>query len=129
MRYLLLAYGDEKKNDALSESELRSIGARCQAYDEELRRTGRLVAGGSLGWAATTLRLAKGKLVVTDGPFLESKELVGGFIVIEARDLDEAIRTAKLHPAARMGEELGWGIELRPMEQCMALEALASTGS
>ena len=129
MRYLLLAYGDERKNEALSESEMKALGARCQAYDDELRRTGRLVAGGSLGWAATTLRLKSGKLVVTDGPFIESKEVVGGFIIIEARDLDEAILTAKLHPAARMGEDLGWGIELRPMERCMALEAIASSGS
>jgi hypothetical protein len=123
MKYLLLAYGDEKKCTALSESAMKDLGARCQKCDDELRGTGRLVGGGSLGWAATTLRRKSGKLMVTDGPFIESKEVVGGYVIIEASDLDDAIRIASLHPAARMGEELGWGIELRPMEQCMALKA------
>jgi hypothetical protein len=115
---LLLAYGDERKSAALSETEMRALGEKCSAYDEELRRTGRLVASGSLGWSAKSMRLRRGKLTVTDGPFSEAKELVGGFVIIEATDYDEAIRIASLHPAARIGEELGWGIELRPMEQC-----------
>ena len=83
-----------------------------------LKKTGRLIVSGSLGWGARKLRLERGKLRVTDGPFIETKELVGGFVIIEAADFDEAVRIASLHPAARMGEELGWGIELRPMEYC-----------
>jgi hypothetical protein len=54
---------------------------------------------------------------VTDGPYAATKEVVGGLVLIEARDLNEAIQVASLHPAARMGEELGWGIELRPIEE------------
>ena len=118
MRFLLLAYGDEQKSAALSETQMRALGEKCSAYDEELRQTGRLLASGSLGWGAKSMRLRRGKLTVTDGPFSEAKELVGGFVIIEAADYDDAIRIASLHPAARMGEELGWGIEVRPMEQC-----------
>jgi hypothetical protein len=115
MKFLCLAFGDQQKMSALTESEMRAIGQRCSAYDEELRETGRLVAAGSLDWGAKTLRPKGGKLKVTDGPFTEAKELVGGFVIIEAADFDEAVRIASLHPAARMGEEWGWGIELRPM--------------
>lgn len=118
MNYLLMAYGDEKKCNALTPEEWKDLAARCQAYDEELKKTGRVVASGSLGWGSTAMRLNAGKLNVTDGPFIEANEVVGGFVIIEARDLNEAIQIASLHPAARTGENLGWGIELRPMERC-----------
>ena len=123
MRFLLLAYGDESKSAVLTEGDMRALGKRCSAYDEGLKNTGRLVASGSLGWGAKKLRLERGKLRVTDGPFIETKELVGGFVIIEADDFDEAVRIASLHPAARMGEELGWDIELRPMEYCQLKRA------
>jgi hypothetical protein len=118
MKFLCLAFGDQQKMSALTESEIRTIGEKCRAYDEELQKNGRLVAGASLDWGAKTMRLRGGKLKVTDGPFTEAKELVGGLVIIEAADYDEAIRIASLHPAARMGEELGWGIELRPIDDC-----------
>jgi hypothetical protein len=124
MKFIVLAFGDEQKSAKLSEDEMRALGQKCAAYDAELQKTGRLVGGGSLGWAAKTMRLKNGKLNITDGPFTEAKEVVGGFVIIEAKDYDEAIRIASLHPAARMGEELGWGIELRPMEQCELKQAL-----
>jgi hypothetical protein len=126
MRFLLLAFGDEAKSAPLSDAEMRSLGQRCAAYDEELRKTGRVVGAGSLGWSSRSMRLNKGKLTVTDGPFVEAKEVVGGFVIIEAKDYDEAVEIAKLHPAARMGEELGWGIELRPMEHCQLIAAAKS---
>ena len=118
MKFLLLAYGEEEKSAALTEDQMRALGEKCRAFDEELARTGRVVGTGSLDWSAKTMRLRKGKLTVTDGPFTEAKELVGGFEIIEAADYDEAIKIASLHPAARMGEELGWGIELRAMGVC-----------
>jgi hypothetical protein len=122
MRFLLLAFGNEEKSSALGESELRALGEKCAAYDEEMGKTGRVVGSGSLGWLSKTMRLKGGKLKVTDGPFIEAKEVVGGFVIIEAKDFDEAVEIAKLHPAARMGEEFGWGIELRPMENCEFIE-------
>ena len=119
MKFMLLAYGDEEKMAKLTESDMRSLGERCHGYDEELRKTGRVVVTGSLGFAARTLRSKGGRLKITDGPFIETKELVGGVIIIEADDFDDAVKVASLHPAARMGEELGWGIELRPMGECL----------
>ena len=117
MNYMLLAYGNEEKFNQLTQDEMTALVDRCMAYDEELHATGKV--GGSLSWASKSLRLKNGKLSVTDGPYVDTKEVVGGVVILEADDLDEAVRLASLHPAARMGEELGWAIELRPMEQCL----------
>ncbi|TAH37909.1 MAG: hypothetical protein EYC70_06910 [Planctomycetota bacterium] len=115
MKYLCLAYGDQKKMEALSKSEFEALVAMCRVHDEELRKSGRLVLVESLEWGTSTVRPRNGKVVVTDGPFVETKEQVGGLFIIEAADLDEAIRVASLHPAAHLGERLGWGIEVRPI--------------
>ena len=128
MKYLLLAYGNQEKMDKLSKAELAALGERCMAWDGELKATGKLVASGSLGWGSKRLRLNSGKLGVTDGPYLDTKEVVGGFVIIEAASFEEAAKLAALHPAARTGEDLGWGIELRPFDRCEAIEqALAGT--
>ena len=119
MRYLVLAYGDQKKMEALTKEQFEALVAKCKPLDDELKRSGHYVSGDSLEWATTSIRTRGGKMVVTDGPFVESKEKVGGIIVIEARDLNEAIRVASMHPAARLGEEGGWFLELRPYSaQC-----------
>ena len=115
MKYLCLAYGDQKKMEALSKAEFERLVAKCRVHDEELRRSGHHVQGESLEWGVTTIRAKNGKVVVTDGPFVETRETVGGLVVIEARDLNEAIRVASMHPAAHLGEDLGWAIELRPI--------------
>lgn len=117
MKYLLLAYGDEEKFNGMSQDQLTATIAKCREYDEELRATGKLVGGGSLEWASRAMRLQGGQLKVTDGPFVETKEVVGGVILIEADSFDEAVELASLHPAARVGEDLGWGIELRPISR------------
>src|SRR5262245_11669031 len=106
MHYLCLAYYDEEKFETLSGPELEAIMKECRPHDEELRRGGHLVVTGSLQPArsTTTLRPRKGKVAITDGPFIESKEQVGGFFIIEARDLNEAIRVASKQPAALMNE-------------------------
>jgi len=115
MKYLCLAYGDQKKMSKLTPGEFEALVAQCKTHDERLRATGQLVQAQSLEWATTTIRPVGGKTVVTDGPFVESREQVGGLIVIEAKDHEEAIRIASLHPAAHLGEKLGWAIELRPI--------------
>ena len=119
MKYLLLAYHDEAKWNALADGEQTAIGAECAPYDDELRRGGHLVAMGSLAPTrmTTALRTRNGRLVATDGPFVETREQLGGFVVIEARDLNEAIRVASRHPAALLNERLGWVVELRPFER------------
>lgn len=114
MKYLCLAYGDEQKMSKLTKAEFEALVERCKLHDAELKRTGQLVSAESLEWATTTIRARNGKVVVTDGPFVETKEKVGGWIIIEAKDLNDAIRVASLHPAAHLGEELGWAIEVRP---------------
>jgi len=118
MKYLCLAYYDARKFDALSPAELDAIVSRCPAYDAALRDSGHLIVQASLGapGATASVRPRNGKPSVTDGPFVETKEQVGGFFIIEARDLNEAIRVASKHPAASLGEQVGWGIEVRPIE-------------
>ncbi len=123
MKYLLLAYGNEDKFNQLSKSDLAALGEKCQAFDAELKATGKLVGSASLDWGSKAMRLRSGKLTVTDGPFVDTKEVVGGFVLLEADTFEEAVRLASLHPAARIGEELGWGIELRPLGHCEAIEA------
>ncbi len=125
MKYLCLAYYDETKFDALTEDDLAAIGRACQPYDEELRQGGHLLLSGSLGRPreSTTLRPHNGKTSITDGPFVETKEQVGGFFLIEARDLNEALQVASRHPAAHMNEHLGWAVEVRPIDVCQAAEA------
>ena len=118
MRYLCLAYYDETAFDAMSKAEVEALVSQCPPYDEALRGSGHLVIQASLGStrATTTVRPRNGKPLVTDGPFIETKEQVGGFFIIEARDLNEAIRVASKHPAANVGEQVGWAIEVRPIE-------------
>lgn len=121
MKYLLLAYGNEEKFNQMSKAELAALGEKCKAFDAEMRAAGEVTWAGSLSWGSKSMRLQGGKLTVTDGPFVDTKEVVGGVVLIDAPDFDAAVKLASLHPAARMGEELGWGIELRPMDDCPAI--------
>jgi hypothetical protein len=115
MKYLCLAYGDQSKMEALTKAEFEALVAKCGPMDEELRRTGQVLMTESLEWATTTIRSRDGERIVTDGPFTESKEKVGGLFIIEARDLNEAIRIASMHPAANLGADRGWALEIRPI--------------
>ncbi|MGH7964468.1 MAG: YciI family protein [Candidatus Binatia bacterium] len=112
MKYLCLIYYDEKKLDALSKSELDTLIEEALAYDEVLRKGGHFIAAQALQsvQAATTLRVRNGKVSITDGPFAETKEQLGGFVLINARDLNEAIQVASKLPPSRLG-----GVEVRPV--------------
>jgi hypothetical protein len=114
MRYLCLICFDEKRLDALSKDEHDTLAREALAYDDELRRGGHFVASDALQSVrtATTLRVANGRLSTTDGPFAETKEQLGGFILIEARDLNDAIRLAARIPPARLG-----CVEVRPVKE------------
>jgi hypothetical protein len=117
MRYLCLGYYDPDAFDALTESERSAVADACAPHDEELRASGRLRSVASLEHRAhVTVRPTASGLAVTDGPFAETKELVGSFFIIEADDLDDAVRVASLHPAARVRPDLGFAIEVRPVE-------------
>jgi hypothetical protein len=113
LKYLCMVFYDEKNLNALSESELQALDDESLAYDTALRERGHFVAAQALEsvQAATTVRLRAGKVSVTDGPFAETNEQIGGFILIEAQDLNEAIQLASKIPAIRLG-----GIEVRPIK-------------
>ncbi len=113
MKYLCMVFYDEKKLNALSESESQALDDESLAYDHTLRERGHFVAAQALEsvHAATTVRLRSGKVSVTDGPFAETNEQIGGFILIEAKDLNEAIQLASKIPSVRLG-----GIEVRPVK-------------
>ena len=115
MKFLGLAYGDPEKMEALSKEDLAALVAECRVHDETLRDSGHLVLVESLEWATATVRTRNGKTVTTDGPFVETKEKIGGLFVVEAKDFAEAIRVASMHPGARLGEHLGWAVEVRPI--------------
>lgn len=117
MKFLCLGYYDPTRYDELSDAEKDAIVRECSPHDEALRATGRMLAVASLQHrTAVTLRPGATGTTVTDGPFAEAKEVVGSFFIIEADDLEEAIRIASLHPAANWGAHLGFGIEVRPIE-------------
>jgi hypothetical protein len=113
LKYLCMVFYDEKNLNALSVSELQALDDESLAYDTALRERGHFVAAQALEsvQAATTVRLRAGKVSVTDGPFAETNEQIGGFILIEAQDLNEAIQLASKIPAIRLG-----GIEVRPIK-------------
>lgn len=122
MKYLCLAYYDPDKMGAMPPDELKAMVAQCPALDAQLKATGRLVLSASLSEPErrVSMRPAATGSRITDGPFTESKELVGGFFIIEADDRDEAVRIASLHPAATLGQPAGWGIELIPIGRYMS---------
>lgn len=105
MKYLCLVYSEEHRLEEVPDTE-------CVAYDSELRGSGRCLASEALQPVdtATTIRVRAGQISITDGPFAETKEALTGFYMIEAEDLDEAIRVASGIPPARVGS-----IEIRPV--------------
>jgi hypothetical protein len=114
MKYLCMVIVDEKKLNAMSESELQTLDDESLAFDDTLRKRGHLLAAQALEsvQAATTVRVRSGKVSITDGPFAETNEQIGGFILIEAKDLNEAIQLASKIPAIRLG-----GVEVRPIKE------------
>jgi hypothetical protein len=112
MKYLCLIYDDEKKMNAMPQEESDKFMGEYFAFTEDIQKSGHMVHGEALHpvATATTLRVRNGKLSTTDGPFAETKEQLGGFYLIEAKDLNEAIQVAARIPSARLGS-----IEVRPV--------------
>lgn len=117
MKYLCMVFYDEKKLEALSASESQALDDQSLANDDALRKSGHLIAAQALEsvHTATTVRIRNGKVSITDGPFAETNEQIGGFILIEAQDLNEAIQLASKIPPIRLG-----GIEVRPIKELVA---------
>jgi hypothetical protein len=114
MKYLCLVYHEESKLDALPESESDALAGETSAYRQELQRNGHYLAADALHSVrtATTIRVRHGQVSITDGPFAETREQLGGFYLIDARDLNDAIRVAAKLPPARLG-----CIEVRPIKE------------
>lgn len=108
----MLIYMDEKRFAALTREERNEVHRDCGAWHDDLVKTGRSSGCGALQATstATTLRESNGKVMVTDGPFAETKEVLGGFEHLECKDLDEAMAIARRFPALRAGA----AVELRP---------------
>ena len=117
MKYVCLVYLVEGDLCAMTKKEADTCTAESLAYDDALRRAGHLIVAQALQpvETATTVRVRGGKMFTTDGPFAETKEQLGGFILIEARDLNEAIQVAGKIPMARRGS-----IEVRPIMELRA---------
>lgn len=117
MRYLCLGYYDPEAFDRLSEAERAAVAAECRPHDETLRASGRLRSVASLAHRQSlVVRPGPDGPSRTDGPFTETKEVVGSFFIIEAESPEDAVRIASLHPAANLGGQLGFAIEVRPIE-------------
>ena len=121
MKYICLGYMDESKWVDMSETDRNSFVDQCFAYDDELREKGHFRGGEALASArdAMTVRYVNSKLSITDGPFAETKEQLGGIMILEAEDLNHAVQLMSKHPSIRMGGTF----EIRPAEDLSAMVA------
>jgi len=112
MQYMLLIYDNEKMWPSMNEKERNALMGEYFAFTEELKASGKLVKGDALQptQTATTVRVRDGKRLTTDGPFAETKEQLGGYYLVEAKDLDAALAIAARIPGAKTGS-----IEVRPV--------------
>ena len=126
MKYALLLYADEGAWDGLGPEAQGAAMAEYDAVTEDMKRAGAYIGGEALSATATatTLRQRDGKPVVTDGPFVESKEVLGGFYLLECASLDEALEWAARIPDARLG-----GVEVRPLLDIEAMQAEGAAGA
>lgn len=114
MKFVCLGYYDEKQWESVPESEQAAMMEECFAYDDVLRAGGHFVGGEALQTArnARTLRYRDGKVTVTDGPYAETKEQLGGILLLEARDLKHAVELMSKHPGVKAGP-----FEIRPADE------------
>jgi len=112
MQYMLLIYGSGDSWETLTPEQQQEIGSAYFAYTEELRSAGKMVAGDALQptSTATSVRVRDGETLTTDGPFAETKEVLGGYYLIDVESLDEALEWAAKMPGAKYGT-----IEVRPV--------------
>ncbi len=114
MKFLCLSYLDEQKLDLMSESERETFIKECFAYDNILRKNGNFVRLEALQSAqnAKTLRCRNGKVSITDGPYAETKEQIGGILLLDANDLNRATELMSKHPGIRVAT-----FEIRPLDE------------
>lgn len=117
MKFLCLGYLDHEKMDARPETEINAVMGLCQPHLEEFYNSGQVIIDAGLALESKCLRREKGKVTITDGPFTETKEIIGSVFLIEAQNMEDAIRVASLHPTTQVGEgeQFGWRLEIRPI--------------
>jgi hypothetical protein len=105
MKFVCLGYYDEQAWDRMSENEQHTFMDDCLAYDDVLKKNGHSIGGEGLDTArnAATVRLERGKAVVTDGPFAETREQIGGYLILEAKNRAQAIELISKHPGLKAG--------------------------
>jgi hypothetical protein len=116
MKYICFLYYDTQKLAALSPAEAGALGPACQPYDEAVRAQGAaVVVHASLASPeeGKCIRPVQGRPTVSAGPYLNISEQVGAFLIVDAGDMDEAVRIASNHAAANVGEHIGFGVEVR----------------
>jgi hypothetical protein len=118
MNFLCICHYDAWKFASLSEKDLQRVGKICEPHDKSLRDSGHLKFLGSLGepMQSKTILANAGGMKVEDGPYANSNEPFGAFFMIEASNMDEAVKIAALHPGAHLGALFGGGIEVRPVD-------------
>jgi hypothetical protein len=116
MKYVCLGFYDESRFAEMPPAEAQKMMEECFAYDDELRRGGHFIGGEALDSFrnAVTLRMKNGEVEVTDGPYVETKETLGGILLLEARDLNHAIALMSKHPGVKMGP-----FEIRPANEAI----------
>jgi hypothetical protein len=112
MKYLCLIYGDEQARQTMPKADMEKIRGEYFAFTGDIEKSGHYLGGNALQptHTATTVRVRQGKVSTTDGPFAETKEQLGGYYLIEAKDLNDAIQVASRIPGARLGS-----VEVRPI--------------
>jgi hypothetical protein len=116
MKYVCLGFIDQSKFAEIPQHDALRMMEECFAYDDELRRGGHFLGGEALDAAtsAVTLSMKNGEVEVTDGPYAETKEVLGGILLLEARDLQQAISLMSKHPGVKMGP-----FEIRPANEAV----------
>lgn len=112
MKFICLGYAEENKFENLSENQRDAMLDNCFSYDDVLRKNGHFTGGHALQppRTARTLRWSNGKVAVTDGPYAETREQIGGILILEARDLEHAVELISKHPGVKFGP-----FEIRPV--------------
>jgi hypothetical protein len=124
MKYLCMIYDDEKKWGTMPKDQMDTMLGEYGAFTESIKKSGHYIGGEPLQptHTASTVRVRQGKVSATDGPFAETKEQLGGFYLIDAKDLNEAIQVASRIPSAKTGS-----IEVRPIMDFGAQQARTET--
>ncbi|MFD2614535.1 YciI family protein [Paenibacillus gansuensis] len=117
MKYLCIGYFDRDKMDASPKEDVEQAMSQCEPHLQEFYNSGQVLIDAGLDVESRLLHRMDGKVRMLDGPFAETKEMIGSVFIIEAQDMEEAARAASLHPAVQVdaGERFGWRIEIRPI--------------